>query len=358
KKISGYYASLNNRLREVAHQLTRGDTSGDLFELTDVSAPELSREQIAESVRQKLGTWSPPATLIRLMQDSRPDHFYASLVARSRALHTRSYTSLGADMTPRPNRDSIETEEFKYDLEARDAQSDLRGGRQVGIFLHEVIEKLDLSSLEGARSVEAWRERVEIKRLITDLMRRHQVADPLWFERGAEIIFNALTSRLTIAGELELGPLYKCRTIREMEFIYPIPERSHPLLHTARDSQWTVERGYLKGFVDFVFEQNRAYYFADWKSDYLPSYDNASIAAHVAEHYDLQARIYSVGIVRLLGIRNKIDYDRRFGGLLYIFLRGVKQTSSDGIYFRRPDWHEICSYEQALIGAIPEGRPR
>jgi exodeoxyribonuclease V beta subunit len=141
-----------------------------------------------------------------------------------------------------------------------------------------------------------------------------------------------------------------------MEFVYPIPERAHPLLQSASDGQWSVDRGYLKGFVDFVFEDGGLHYFADWKSDSLPAYDRSSIEPHVREHYDLQARIYSVGIVRLLGIRSKKEYDERFGGLLYLFIRGMKRDGMGdaGVYFQRPDWTEICLYERELISAIPE----
>jgi len=165
-----------------------------------------------------------------------------------------------------------------------------------------------------------------------------------------------LTSRIATSPGSLVGPLYRCRNVREMEFVYPIPERAHPLLQSASDGQWSVDRGYLKGFVDFVFEHGGLHYFADWKSDSLTSYDHSSIEPHVREHYDLQARIYSVGIVRLLGIRNKMEYEQRFGGLLYLFIRGMKRdgVGDEGVYFQRPDWTEICLYERSLIGAIPE----
>ena len=234
--------------------------------------------------------------------------------------------------------------------------SDLRGGRRVGIFLHEVIEQLDLQSLTEARDVGSWREQGEVSRVFVDAMRRHQVSDPRWFERGTEIVFNALTSRIAASPGTMVGPLYSCPSVREMEFVYPIPERAHPLLQSANDGQWSVDRGYLKGFVDFVFEYGGLHYFADWKSDSLSLYDRASIEPHVREHYDLQAKIYSIGIVRLLGIRSKTDYDKRFGGLLYLFIRGMKRDGAgeEGVYFRRPDWAEISSCERELIRAVPE----
>lgn len=213
-----------------------------------------------------------------------------------------------------------------------------------------------MESFNTARDVDSWREQAAVKKIFNDAMRRHRVTDVRWFERGTEMVFNALTSRIATTNGAMVGPLYKCKSVREMEFVYPIPERVHRLLQSPRSGEWSVDRGYLKGFVDFVFEYDGLHYFADWKSDFLPAYGRDSIEPHVREHYDLQARIYSVGIVRLLGIRSEAEYDTRFGGLLYLFIRGMKRDGSgeEGTHFQRPNWNEICQYERALISVVPE----
>ncbi len=115
-----------------------------------------------------------------------------------------------------------------------------------------------------------WRKREDIIGLFRAAMHRHQIKNP-WFDRGTEAVFNTLTAPLAIDDGRIVGPLHQLRSVREMEFVYPIPESSHPLLHAAAQGAWTVERGYLKGFVDFVFEDQGLVYFADWKSDHLPS---------------------------------------------------------------------------------------
>jgi exodeoxyribonuclease V beta subunit len=270
-------------------------------------------------------------------------------------MQTRSYTSLESRRLAREHPADPDVEEFKYDLEPAVEGADLRGGRRVGIFLHEVIEKLELETFDLARDLAGWRQLDAVKRIFIDAMRRHQLTDDRWLERGTEIVFNVMTSRIaTLPGKM-VGPLYKCPNVREMEFVYPIPERSHSLLAAAGDERWSVDRGYLKGFVDFVFEYEGKHYFADWKSDALAAYGPGAIAPHVKEHYDLQAQIYSVGIVRLLGIRNEQQYNQRFGGLLYLFIRGIRRDGAGdaGVYFHRPDWAEICRYERGLIGVIP-----
>ena len=355
-RVTGYYAALNDRLKTISREVEDEEASVKLFEQVEVHDARYDSERVAAKLAGKIATWSPPESLLSLLADRKPERFFDDLRARSRAMQTRSYTSLEGRMPRPPSTNDIELEEFKYDLEPPSEVADLKGGRRVGIFLHEVIEKLDLESFDAVDDVGSWREQAEVRRVFGEAMRRHQVTDARWFERGTEIVFNALTSRVATAPGSWVGPLYRCRSVREMEFVYPIPERAHPLLQSAIDGQWTVERGYLKGFVDFVFEDRGLHYFADWKSDSLISYDRGSIEPHVKEHYDLQARIYSVGIVRLLGIRNKMEYDQRFGGLLYLFIRGMKRdgTGDEGVFFQRPEWTDICRYERALIGAIPE----
>ena len=353
---NGYYASLNNRLRALAAQIDSGEAPAKLFDIADVHYASYDAERVASRLAEKIAQWIPPASLISDREDGRPEQIFRDLRVQHRAMITRSYTALESRAAKREMSAEIEVEDFKYDLESVPDAADLRGGRNIGIFLHEVIEKLDLNSIAEARDIGSWRRREDVARLFADGMRRHLVSDPRWFERGAEIVFNALTSRIATTAGKFVGPLYRASQVREMEFVFPIPERAHQLLQSSGDGSWSVQRGYLKGFVDIIFEHDGIYYFADWKSDLLSSYERDPIESHVRDHYELQARIYSVGIVRLLQIRNQQEYEQRFGGLFYLFIRGMKPEGSgtDGVYFRRPSWDEICSYERALIEAVPE----
>jgi exodeoxyribonuclease V beta subunit len=354
RRVNGYYGPLNDRLRTLSVELDRRDAPKQFFEQVEVGATSYDPEKISAKVEERIGTWSPPADLIRSIDGGAPEPSFDTLRIGSRAMQTRSYTSL-EPRRPLQSFSDIEPEEFKFDIESGAEDEDLRGGRRIGIFLHEAIEKLDLGTFEGPRDLSVWREHEDVRRVFVDAMRRNRVTDVRWFERGTEVVFNALTSMIAISPNVVLGPLYKRDCVREMEFVFPIPERIHSLLGSAKGSRWVAERGYLKGFVDFVFEHEGRHYFADWKSDFLTSYDRNAIDLHVREHYGLQAKIYAVGVVRLLGIKNKMDYDERFGGLLYLFIRGMKHDDTgDGVYFQRPDWAEICRYETALVGVVPE----
>ena len=345
RKISGFYRHLNDRLKV----LENGKKASNLFEIEEVRDSENSGS--CESLEAALHDWNPPESLLDDNHDDEAGKIISAIAPRHAPLKVWSYTSL---QHARDAEEPFDLEEFRSamdSIEASTGTADLPGGRSVGVFLHEVIEKLDFESFGDAPDLKSWMARKDVRELFASAMRRYAVADPRWLIRGPEIVFNALTSRVTLGETVLEHGLYRLRKVSEMEFAYPIPERNHRLLGKSGNGAWKVERGYVKGFIDLVFQRDKLIYFADWKGDLLPSYDPAAVTAHVERHYSLQAGIYALGVVRLLGIRTERDYDSRFGGLLYVFLRGVQPAGDgkSGFYFARPSWKEIVNYESELM---------
>ncbi len=344
--LTGPYRQLNERLKELIRAndgVPLSERWAQLFEIADAHDPTATPVTIAGAIRTS--QWTPPPEL--LIDKSDPESLFDRLRNKHAAFQMRSYTSLKSDTASR----DLSPADFKIDLPPMIESDDLAGGSDVGIFLHEVIERLDFESLIATSDLQSWRRLNSVVRLFRASMERHQVRDPRWFDRGTEIVFKTLTSPIAIAADRTITALARCRNTREMEFLFPLPEVTHPALGAAIAGDWIAGRGYLKGFIDFVFEDRGLIYFADWKSDLLSAYDVAAMADHVQRNYELQALIYSVGVIRLLRIRSEAEYRRRFGGLLYVFLRGVgaNADSSRGIYFQRPDWNEIRRHEVSLM---------
>jgi exodeoxyribonuclease V beta subunit len=105
------------------------------------------------------------------------------------------------------------------------------------------------------------------------------------------------------------------------------------------------DRDLLKGSIDLLCEQDGRAYFLDWKSNLLSSYGFDALEACVKQSYLLQARIYLQASLAFLGIRDEADYEERFGGILYVFLRGLP---GEGTWFYRPDWEEAQRWQQEL----------
>jgi exodeoxyribonuclease V beta subunit len=172
------------------------------------------------------------------------------------------------------------------------------------------------------------------------------------YRREAEtMVYHALTGEIPLGHGQSIPGLCHCPNfLREMEFLFPFPEDGHPALSATELGKLVIERGFIKGFVDLVVEHDGLVYFADWKSDLLPSYEPATIIEHVDTHYELQAKLYSLAMVKALAISSEAVYERSFGGLFYVFLRSLRgeNARTRGVYFKRPSWADILGYEDEV----------
>jgi exodeoxyribonuclease V beta subunit len=88
--------------------------------------------------------------------------------------------------------------------------------------------------------------------------------------------------------------------------------------------------GFMKGFIDLVFEFEDRFYLVDWKSNWLgpdlDAYASAAIETEMTRRfYTLQLSIYTVALHRFLRARKPgYDYEKHFGGAYYLFLRGIE----------------------------------
>ena len=106
-----------------------------------------------------------------------------------------------------------------------------------------------------------------------------------------------------------------------------------------------------EGFIDLLFAHEGRAYVCDWKGDWLPSWDAAAVAAHAESNYAIQARLYTLAALRLLGVDDPATYGQRFGGVLYCFLRGMSPDDAEGgIYFRRPSWETVLGWQREMLG--------
>jgi exodeoxyribonuclease V beta subunit len=199
--------------------------------------------------------------------------------------------------------------------------------------------------------------RPSVARWLDKLRRRHARPESD-VEPAARLIHRAYTSPVAL-GNITLPNLASADVVlREMEFLFPIPEAAHPLLSQALPTaaRWTIERGAVRGFVDFLFEHEGRVVVCDWKSDDLVDFAPSALAEHCREHYEVQARLYILATLRLARITEADSYANRFGGMLFCFLRGLSDAphGSDGrpergMHFFKPAWSEILDWERALL---------
>jgi exodeoxyribonuclease V beta subunit len=150
---------------------------------------------------------------------------------------------------------------------------------------------------------------------------------------------------------MTLGKLPWQQTLRESGFYFPmsdvIVKELEQLLAEHRQQNSTVAlsvkpqlQGMMHGYIDLIFEWGGKYYLADYKSNYLGARlqeygpDNMRKSME-ASMYDLQYLLYSLALHRYLG-ENLSDYrpDIHFGGVYYLYLRGMKKGMDSGVYHK------------------------
>jgi exodeoxyribonuclease V beta subunit len=344
----GGYKRVNDRLNALELQMTPGDFERHFrvipFQDWPIGSGPDDRDQPAADV----SGWRPPQDLGADRDETRD---FADLRNRHAGYEVTSYSRM---------KRLWETELMVDDQErdrdaavARPPEGDLPGGTNAGTFLHEILELVPLESLVEAADRQAWIEIPAVAKIIDDALvqngidREHRAA-------AALMAYLALTRPIAVGSGRSIRGLGLCpKSLREMEFLFPLPEESHPRLDipSLARKKFVVKRGFIKGFVDLVVEHDGLVYFADWKSDVLDSYDPEPLARHVKKHYDLQATLYSLALVKALGAHSENEYRTRFGGLVYVFLRGLKEAAPDrpAIYFDRPAWGDILKYEEEII---------
>ncbi len=116
--------------------------------------------------------------------------------------------------------------------------------------------------------------------------------------------------------------------------------------------------GYLSGYVDLAFEHDDRWWVLDWKSNWLGAADaqytpEALEAAMWEEHYTLQYHLYIVALHRHLRARLEgYDPARHWGGVAYVFLRGVADTGAHG-WFRDTPTPALLEALDAALGSAP-----
>jgi exodeoxyribonuclease V beta subunit len=225
---------------------------------------------------------------------------------------------------------------------------------EVGVCLHELLERFDFSRPGGELEDEALRETLQRYDLLRPEAHAARI-DPVGVLRG--LLDRVAAAELPGAGH-SLARVTPDRRAAEWAFYLPLaplaPRDLAPLF--ARHAAGALRRnypprlaelsaralhGYVNGFVDLVFEQDGRWGLIDWKSNHLGA-DPAGYAADALvepmceAHYVLQYHLYCAALHRHLRARLPgYDYDRCFAGAWYFFLRGLDGTGG-GIWHDRP----------------------
>jgi ATP-dependent exoDNAse (exonuclease V) beta subunit len=327
--LSGAYAAVHRRLADVLGSGTPGFTVEDV-------APEQALK--GTPVRVSGVPWEPEAKWLVSARDDRP---YARLREQHAAAIMTSYTRLHRENDLRSQWADGEPEPPHSDsaLDETD-ETVLRSARVSGIFLHELLERVPVCSF-GAPDFDSWRTLPDIAALVDEATGIFCIARAQR-QHAERLVWSAFTTPVKLPGGGQVDGLARAKQmVREMAFVFACP---------TSDPRVPV---YARGSIDLAFEHDGQTYFVDWKSDSLTVYDRSALEEHVRSHYAQQVELYTLAIVELLGAATQIEYEARFGGILYSFLRGM---GPQGVWSTRPSWEDVIAWKGNLARRLSSER--
>jgi ATP-dependent exoDNAse (exonuclease V) beta subunit len=224
------------------------------------------------------------------------------------------------------------------------AREDPLRGAHFGQLVHDVLEGIDFAEVGQATGpAELTREGTAARALLDRLLTRYL---PTWPTRLpadqlgpaaitliGQLVWNALHTPLP-GLQMPLHVLAPRDRLHEVEFHFPM------LAPAACVEEVQASEGFLTGFIDLVFRCQGRYYFLDWKTNLLEGYDGEHIrVAMAASGYERQYRLYLQALARWLKSVHGREFPflERFGGVFYLFLRGLgPQAGDSGVFFHRP----------------------
>ena len=241
-------------------------------------------------------------------------------------------------------------------------------GAGAGTMLHELLEQVDFSTVQPET----------IENIIYEKLLSFGY-DPAWQPAIVEMLENLANVSLhnDIPG-LTLSSIPPRNCLHELEFYFPLSRISPESLRSIFKQNiikstsaipgslieqqldrltFSPARGFMKGFIDLVFKFQGKFYLVDWKSNYLGSdvenYTNDRLVDSIySGFYFLQYHLYCFALHLYLKHRlPEYRYETHFGGVFYIFLRGVQQKMGPGhgIFYDLPEHSMMESFTETLL---------
>jgi len=234
---------------------------------------------------------------------------------------------------------------------------ELTKGAKTGTFIHDIFENVDFSDSKN------WNYAIErsINRFVPD-------KDEEYAGKIEHFLSQVLNTEIDTGNEqFRLADISSNELLHEMEFDFPMKLFNIKTLETLIENGITVKNaedypqqieGIMTGFVDLFFRHNGKFYVLDWKTNYLgPRVEDYSPEkleeAMTDNNYHLQYLIYSYAVKLYLKHRlgDAFDFEQNFGGVLYLFVRGMREGKTTGIYFAKPSVEQMRVMGE-VFGAI------
>lgn len=231
----------------------------------------------------------------------------------------------------------------------------LPAGANFGNVIHDLLEESCFESLQSS---------TELVSQIDRKCERYGVeADSHSIEK---LLSCVVATPLTEGFRLMDLPTAHC--LKEMPFYFQLTSFQTSAINEILESDPTVlpigsrlMRGYLTGFIDLLCRKDGKYYIMDYKTNFLggdlSAYQPGLLVDAMKSHnYGLQYWIYSMVLHRhLKNLLDDYDYDFHFGGVMYLFVRGMSPDHpGNGVYSTLPNYDTLLRLDALLSGGEDE----
>ena len=225
-------------------------------------------------------------------------------------------------------------------------------GEKTGLFLHSIFEHLDFTDRDGYGDV---------------LESAGEYYSSVYKAEHRNLYLELVGHCMNVKIDTKDGGFFSLNEVKnecklpELEFYFSLDRhQKSKIAGILKDVEFTTDteiEGIMHGFIDLLFEHNNKYYILDWKSNFLGNRiedygEQGCLEGMRANNYHLQYHIYTVAVKRFLEKKLKnFDYVRDFGGVIYMFLRGVRENDgTTGIYFEKPGVEKMNALESLFNG--------
>ena len=220
---------------------------------------------------------------------------------------------------------------------------ELAKGVRTGNLVHAIMQNIDLQANE------TWARTIHLQ-----LRRQYPSKIEAYSSGIAALLANVLHTPLA-PHAFSLSEVPASNLVNEIEFDKRLPLFNVPDLLSLSTPECTIQigeqsdylEGLLNGKVDLFFEHQGQYFIVDYKTNHLgnslENYRQASLADAMNENnYHLQYLIYTLAmLIYVQQQKPDFDYETQFGGVYYLFVRGMRNDQSAGIYYTKPPLSQI-----------------
>jgi len=240
---------------------------------------------------------------------------------------------------------------------------DFPGGPNTGTCWHEIFEQIDFQD-----TIETISNVVKEKLLKYGLLQNiDETEQNNRLQIAINMVERVINYKFNEVDQFSLKSIPISDRLNEMEFHFSLNDSDIPLFteiineyaksigidKSTISEIKSISGGFMCGFIDLIFRYNGKYYIIDWKSNKIngssSDFTRHGMLAEISKNfYHAQYLIYSIALIKFLKLHIKnFDYDKDFGGVYYLFLRGINKNGN-GIFYEKPSKKLIIQLENSL----------